>query len=99
MIEHELPKPEPKASDTTGPDAAADVTSDSDEPTEETTNTLKLRSLDPAANGFVEIKEPDAQESYESGSDFEDPGIKGVYYRDEDGDLVEFGASDNDFDD
>lgn len=53
------------------------------------------RSLDPTENGFVEVKLRGDDDPYESGSDSEDGRIQGVYFQGEDGDMIEFGNSDD----
>lgn len=93
MVEHELPKPEarsPEATDQAEP--SLNGTAD----TEASLPPLNLRAPKSVPEGFVEVKEPNEDDGYDSYSDFEDGGIKGVYIKDDEGGLVELEDADQD---
>ena len=94
MIEHEIPEPE--AEPTKTKEQSGTAVHDQEASLER----LNLQSPNPIPDGFVEVKELNHGDSFDSASasDSEDGRIQGVYFEDENGDLVEYDTLDSDDD-
>lgn len=101
MIEHELPQP---GVGPTEPNEQSDLPTNGSASSQQVQEASAQTPNFPSPNipdGFVEVKElnPDETYDHDSASDSEDGGIRGVYFRDANGDLVEYDDGDSDDDD
>lgn len=93
LTEHDPPSPEPAVPPIESDDSKLDISSVEGacvDHHKESKKEVPKRPIDLSTGGFVEVKEHDSDASHESDSDSEAGGIQGVYFQDDEGEMVEF---------